>query len=104
VGAAAPAGMTPAAWRLVSQQDPRAVRAAEARGAGAGSGAVMGDGGFRAVTKARPVVGRSDPGVVRTAMAVEARGGLIHVFFPPLYAAEGWLDLAAAIEGTGGRV
>ena len=32
--------------------------------------------------------------------AVEARGGLIHVFFPPLYAAEDWLDLAAAIEAT----
>ena len=33
-------------------------------------------------------------------MAVEARGGMIHVFFPPLYEAEDWLDLAAAVEAT----
>jgi uncharacterized protein (DUF2126 family)/transglutaminase-like putative cysteine protease len=41
-----------------------------------------------------------DPRVVRTALAVEARDGIVHVFFPPLYAAEDWLDLAAAIEAT----
>ena len=60
----------------------------------------MGAEGFRPVPQDLPVVGRADPGVVRTALAVEARGGLIHVFFPPLYAAEDWLDLAAAIEAT----
>ena len=38
--------------------------------------------------------------VVRTALAVEARGGLMHVFLPPLTAAEDWLDLIAAIEAT----
>ena len=32
---------------------------------------------------------------MRTALAVEARGGLLHVFFPPLHDAEDWLDLAA---------
>ena len=41
-----------------------------------------------------------EPGLVRTAMAVEARNGFIHVFFPPLYEAEDWIDLAAAIEAT----
>ena len=41
-----------------------------------------------------------DPGPLRTALCVEARGGLIHVFLPPLYAAEDWLDLVAAIEAT----
>jgi uncharacterized protein (DUF2126 family)/transglutaminase-like putative cysteine protease len=48
----------------------------------------------------RPKPGREEPGLVRTAMAVEARGGMIHVFFPPLYEAEDWIDLAAAIEAT----
>ena len=48
----------------------------------------------------RPRVGREETGLVRTAMAIEARGGMIHVFFPPLYEAEDWIDLAAAIEAT----
>jgi uncharacterized protein (DUF2126 family)/transglutaminase-like putative cysteine protease len=45
-----------------------------------------------------PVVGREEPGLVRTALTVESRAGKIHVFFPPLYAAEDWLDLCAAVE------
>ena len=48
----------------------------------------------------RPEPGREEPDLVRTAMAVEARNGFIHVFFPPLYEAEDWIDLAAAIEAT----
>ena len=48
----------------------------------------------------RPEPGREEPDLVRTAMAVEARNGHIHVFFPPLYEAEDWIDLAAAIEAT----
>ena len=48
----------------------------------------------------RPKPGREEPDLVRTAMAVEARGGHIHVFFPPLYEAEDWIDLAAAVEAT----
>ena len=48
----------------------------------------------------RPTPGREEPDLVRTAMAVEARNGHIHVFFPPLYEAEDWIDLAAAIEAT----
>jgi len=65
-----------------------------------GAGAVAGIEGFRPVPQDLPVVGQSDPGVVRTALTVEARGGIIHVFFPPLYGAEDWLDLAAAVEAT----
>jgi uncharacterized protein (DUF2126 family)/transglutaminase-like putative cysteine protease len=56
--------------------------------------------GFRPVPQELPVVGRDEPDLVRTALAVEPRNGIIHVFFPPLYDAEDWLVLAAAIEDT----
>jgi uncharacterized protein (DUF2126 family)/transglutaminase-like putative cysteine protease len=54
--------------------------------------------GFRPVPQDVPVVGREVPGLVRTALAVEARGGVLHVFYPPLYAVEDWLELTAAVE------
>jgi uncharacterized protein (DUF2126 family)/transglutaminase-like putative cysteine protease len=54
----------------------------------------------RPVAQDLPVVGREEPGLVRTALVVESRGGVLYVFFPPLYAAEDWLELAAAIERT----
>ncbi|WP_341895673.1 transglutaminase family protein [Ferrovibrio terrae] len=41
-----------------------------------------------------------DPSVVRTAMCIEPRGGLLHVFMPPLEQAEDYLDLVTAIEDT----
>ncbi|MDD2876641.1 MAG: transglutaminase family protein [Acidiphilium sp.] len=40
------------------------------------------------------------PGIVRTALAVEAREGMLHVFLPPLFAIEDWLALVAAIESV----
>lgn len=43
---------------------------------------------------------QSDPSVVRTAMCIEPRGGLLHVFMPPLEQAEDYLDLITAIEDT----
>ncbi len=56
--------------------------------------------GFRPVPQALPQVGKGEPGVVRTALTVESRDGIIHIFFPPLYAAEDWLALTAAVEAT----
>jgi uncharacterized protein (DUF2126 family)/transglutaminase-like putative cysteine protease len=56
--------------------------------------------GFRPVPQDAPVVGREEPGLVRTALAVEARDGVLHVFYPPLYDIEDWLELTAAIEDT----
>ncbi len=75
-----------------------AMQAARLRArAGEGPGAIE---TFRPVPQSLPVVGREEPGVVRTALCVEARDGKIHIFYPPLYGAEDWLDLTAAIEET----
>ena len=65
-----------------------------------GEGTTSGIEDFRPQPQDIPVIGASDPGVVRTALAVEAREGRIHVFYPPLFAAEDWLDLTAAVEAT----
>jgi uncharacterized protein (DUF2126 family)/transglutaminase-like putative cysteine protease len=58
------------------------------------------EGRARIVEQPVPEPGREEPGVVRTALCVEPRDGMIHVFLPPLALAEDWLDLVAAIEAT----
>jgi uncharacterized protein (DUF2126 family)/transglutaminase-like putative cysteine protease len=55
---------------------------------------------FPTMPQDAPRVGKPEPGLVRTALTVEARDGVVHVFYPPLYAAEDWLDLTAAVEAT----
>jgi uncharacterized protein (DUF2126 family)/transglutaminase-like putative cysteine protease len=65
-----------------------------------GEGTASGIEDFRPVAQDIPVVGASDPSVVRTALTVEAREGKIHVFYPPLFAAEDWIELTAAVEAT----
>jgi uncharacterized protein (DUF2126 family)/transglutaminase-like putative cysteine protease len=49
---------------------------------------------------AEVLMGRSVPGVVRTALCVEPREGRLHVFLPPLFSAEAYLDLVQAVEAT----
>ncbi len=56
--------------------------------------------GFGPVPQELPAPGREEPGVVRTALCVEPRGGLLHVFYPPLYDALDWVELTAAVEET----
>ena len=55
---------------------------------------------FPRVDQSEVEIDPEHPDLVRTALTVEARDGLVHVFFPPVYRAEDWLDLAAAIEQT----
>ena len=64
-------------------------------------GATRTESGYAGLSPQRlPEIGREEPDLVRTALAVESRGGKLHVFFPPLYLVEDWLDLAASVEDT----
>jgi uncharacterized protein (DUF2126 family) len=63
----------------------------------------VGSGDRRAVEDVRgdpPSRGESAAGVVRSALCVEPRGGVLYIFMPPLEAVADYLDLVAAIEAT----
>ncbi|HVY07863.1 MAG TPA: transglutaminase family protein [Burkholderiales bacterium] len=45
-------------------------------------------------------VGRSATEVIHTALCVQARAGVLHVFFPPVATVEDWIDLVAAVESA----
>jgi uncharacterized protein (DUF2126 family) len=47
-----------------------------------------------------PLPGESAAGITRTALCVEARGGALNVFMPPLIVLDNYLELVAAIEET----
>lgn len=54
--------------------------------------------GRREQAPLKPAVGQSDSGLARTAICVEPRNGLLHVFLPPVEQVEDYLDLVAAVE------
>ena len=66
-------------------------------GAGEASGA-------ESVTGRHPSRGESAAGVVRSALCVEPRGGVLYIFMPPVKELEDYLDLVSAIEETAGSL
>jgi uncharacterized protein (DUF2126 family)/transglutaminase-like putative cysteine protease len=61
---------------------------------------VEGELGSRPTTGMPPGVGQPASHLVRTALCVEPRGGVVRVFMPPLSYVEDYLELVAAIEDT----
>jgi len=58
-------------------------------------------GGVRGLAqKSPPGKGESDGSLTRTALCVEPREGIIHVFMPPFALLEEYLDLVSAVEDT----
>ncbi len=107
----APAERLRPAAALRAQYAAHAMRGAAA-GEGAGGEAAAGVGGGAAACSGaakasgpRTLVHPPDRfesahWLTRTAMCVEARGGILYVFMPPLAALDEYLDLLAAVEAT----
>jgi uncharacterized protein (DUF2126 family)/transglutaminase-like putative cysteine protease len=56
--------------------------------------------GRRKAAKSSPKADYDPREIIHTALAVEVRGGVLHVFLPPVKLLEDWLDLIQAIEET----
>ncbi|HZU82151.1 MAG TPA: transglutaminase family protein, partial [Polyangiaceae bacterium] len=80
---------------------PAVDHAARPRGARMQPGA---GGGAEAASAAPPGRLQSAAGVVRTALCVEPRDGVLHVFMPPAATAEDYLELCARVEATAERL
>ncbi|HEX4795912.1 MAG TPA: transglutaminase family protein [Humisphaera sp.] len=53
-----------------------------------------------AISPLPPAVGQPASDLIRTALCVEARGGVVRVFMPPVSLLEDYLELVAALEAT----
>lgn len=51
-------------------------------------------------TQVAPQVAESAASTIRTALCVQARGGVLHIFMPPVAHIEEYLDLISAVEET----
>ncbi|NNM65652.1 MAG: transglutaminase family protein [Burkholderiales bacterium] len=76
-------------------------RGAPAGGAGRPAAAPT---GTAAAVELPPARFTSAASTVRTALCVQARGGILYVFMPPLAEVEDYLELLAAIESTAQRL
>ncbi|MDB5337859.1 MAG: uncharacterized protein JWN70_3478 [Planctomycetaceae bacterium] len=57
-----------------------------------------------ATTEVAPKLNESASTSIRTALCVEARGGVLHVFMPPVGLIEEYLELIAAVEETAAQL
>jgi uncharacterized protein (DUF2126 family)/transglutaminase-like putative cysteine protease len=77
----------------------RYLRGAATPVAGRGAEAAL-DTTLKDPSQKRPAAGESAPGIVRTALCAESRGGVLRLFVPPARDLEDYLDLVGAIEDT----
>jgi len=109
----APAGRLRSVAALRAQYGSHALRpgSGEAANAGTGTGTAAdraggnGNGNGRGAAAGRGLTHMPDRfesahWITRTAMCVEARGGILYVFMPPLALLDDYLDLLAAVEAT----
>ncbi len=59
---------------------------------------------FRRETRQEPLPLKSAPNVLRTVMCIEARGGVVHVFMPPVVLFAAYEHLVAMIEASAAEV
>ncbi|MEO8259833.1 MAG: transglutaminase family protein [Acidobacteriota bacterium] len=99
-----PAGLWPGLHFLPDPVQQSRVGPADAR-AGQDVGRVLGFPDGRVTASERPPIrGESAIEVVRSALCVEPRGGVLYVFMPPVKALEHYLELVSAIEATAHRL
>ncbi len=78
--------------------EPAGVHGAQGEVAAAGAGEA--GAGAAAAGARRPEPFESAAWIARSALCAEPRGGVLHLFMPPLAALEDYLELVAAIEAT----
>ncbi|HEX2675623.1 MAG TPA: transglutaminase family protein, partial [Polyangiales bacterium] len=87
----------PVSSRTVPPWHP-AYRAEPTPGSGPGAGPGLSE--FREATKQQPLPLKSAPNVIRTVLCIEARGGVMHVFLPPIELFDAYEHLVATIEAS----